>query len=131
MSWHMSYQVCWEIPEQVLCLELIGDLSLEDFVEVNRLITARLNDDIGDKRIILLVDISRSASMPRAFEQLKASQTYLMRQDLKFILVAGTSKFMRLMMTLTFNLCRPSLMFFEDKTRAMQFAQKTRSVARG
>ncbi len=123
VSIKMAHQVFWRVPHQTLCVVLEGDLSIEDFHQLNRKILGELGEESANRCIALIVDITRPGSIPQAFAQLKASQTYVSRRDLKFILVAGSNKFMRLMMLLTFNLCRPSLRFFDTIDQASAFVQ--------
>ncbi len=119
----MAYRVYWHIPHQMLCMELEGNLTLDDFQNLDRAILALLGNEAPDRQLMLLVDITRPATTPRDFARLRASQTYLLRFDLKFILVAGSNKLMRLMMLLTFNLCRPSVRFFDNIDEALKIAQ--------
>ncbi len=121
----MAYRVFWVIPQQVLCLELEGDLSLHDFNQINQAVIEQLGDETIERQLTLLIDITRPGRVPQAFDQLRASQTYVQRYDLKSVLVAGTNKFMRLMILLTFNLCRPSLRFFDNTDQALKVAQRT------
>ena len=120
----MAHRVFWRVPQQILCMELEGIISLDDFIQINQTIVDHLGDEIPDRDVALLVDITQPGHPPRSYPQLKASQTYVMRRDLKFILVVGNDKFMRLMTLLTFNLCRPSLMFFDDMDQALRFVQR-------
>ncbi|MEP7286397.1 MAG: STAS/SEC14 domain-containing protein [Chloroflexota bacterium] len=119
----MAYRVFWQDPDHVLYLELEGNLSLNDFAQINRTIIDLLGNEGTNRHVSLLVDITRPGNTPRDFERLKASQTYLLRRDLKFILVAGSDKFMRLMMLLTFNLCKPNLRFFDNIDQALKVAK--------
>jgi hypothetical protein len=123
----MAHQVFWHVPQQILGLELEGDLSLDHFDRINEDITNHLNGCGGDQHI-LLVDITRPATVPRLFARLKASQTYTVRNDVRFILVAGNNKLMRLMMMLTFNLCRPTLIFFDTVELALDFAARKQAL---
>lgn len=120
----MAYRVFWRVARQTLCLELQGDLTVSDFNLINQAVIDHMGNESDKQRITLLIDITRPGKIPQAFAQLKASQTYVLRRDLKFIVVAGTNKFMRLMMMLTFNLCRPSLRFFDTMEQALAFAQR-------
>jgi len=128
----MSYRIFWQVPHQILCVELEGELNLDHFSQINRAIIDLLNQKEPNQQVTLMVDITRPGRVPQAFAQLKESQTYLDRRDLKFILVVGHDKFMRLMMLLTFNLGRPILRFFDNADQGLKFAQKVTTVqARG
>jgi hypothetical protein len=115
----MAYKVYWEVPQQVLRIELEGNLTIEDFGQINRAVIDLLGVETTRRQINLLIDITRPSRTPRDIQQIKSSQTYVMRRDLKHIFVAGTDKFMRLMMLLTFNLCKPSLTFVDTIDRAL------------
>jgi hypothetical protein len=117
----MAYRVFWQVPQQVLCVELEGAVSLDDFIQINQAVHDHLGDEKTNRSVALLVDITRPGNTPQAFQQLKASQTYVLRRDLRFILVVGSNKFMRLMMMLIFNLCKPSLRFFDNMAPALTF----------
>jgi hypothetical protein len=121
----MAYRVFWHIPRQVIYVELEGNLTLKDFQLINRDVLEHLGNENTDRQITLVIDITRPSTTPQAFAQLKASQTYILRRDLKSIAVVGSNKFMRLMMLLTFNLCRPSLKFFDSIDEASLFIQRT------
>jgi hypothetical protein len=120
----MAYRIFWQVPGQILYLELEGHLSLDDFNQINEAIIDHLGAEQNDRRIALLIDITRPGNVPQAVNQLRASQTYVGRRDLRFILVAGRNKLLRLMMLLTFNLYRPSLCFFDDVDQALMSAQR-------
>lgn len=124
----MAYRVFWQVPQQILCVELEGHLSLNEFTQINDAVISHLDQGAATRPFALLVDITRPCTTPRAFEQLRASQTYILRHDMKSIMVVGTDKFMRLMMLLTFNLCRPSLGFFDNIDQALKSAQGTRAA---
>lgn len=117
----MAYKLFWKTPRQVLCLELEGELTFDDFTQVNRAIIDQLGPESLNQPVALLIDITRQCRVPSSFAQLTASQTYMMRRDLQFILVAGSNKFMRLMIMLIYNLCRPSLKYFDDVDQAIKF----------
>ena len=123
----MAFRVFWQVPQQVLCIELEGTLNLDNFHQINQMVTECLNSKDVHQPVALLVDITRPGKIPQAFAQLKESQTYTSRNDLKFIVVAGNDKFRRLMMLLTFNLCRPSLRFFDNLEQGIKFTQRVSS----
>ena len=124
----MTYRVFWQIPQQILCVELEGDLSISDFNHINRAVTDHLGAETANPHVALVVDITRPGQVPTAVIQLRETQTYVLRQDLNVILVAGSNKFLRLMMLLTFNLCRPSLKFFDTMDEALKFIFRQRVV---
>ncbi len=117
----MAFQVFWQAPHRVLCVKLEGAMSLDDFIQINQAVNDHLGDETTNRSVALLVDITRPANTRERFEQLKASQTYILRRDLKFILVVGNNKLMRLMMLLIFNLSKPSLRFFDNMAPALTF----------
>lgn len=129
----MPYRVYWEAPNAMLYLKLSGDVSLQEFIEIDREITRYLASDKLEEKLTLLVDVNDAKSVPQSFNQLKASQTYasVYNSKLSYILVvSGGNKLMRLMMMLTFNLCRPSLQFFDTPMQALSyFSQMRRSQA--
>ncbi|MBX3064701.1 MAG: hypothetical protein KF726_17090 [Anaerolineae bacterium] len=74
-------------------------------------------------QIALVVDITELKQVPTAYSQLKATQTYLSRPELRAVLVAGNNKLLRLMMMLIFNLSKPTLRFFDSVAQALEFAE--------
>jgi hypothetical protein len=129
----MPYQISWETPEAVLCLRLLEQVTLQEFVEIDRTITSHLNDSSVDASIALMVDVTETKSVPQSFSELKNSQTYATAANVRlhWILVIGNNRLMRLMMLLTFNLCRPSLRFFDtlvDGTKFISTMQQTKKV---
>ncbi len=127
----MPYQIEWEVPQSVLSLRLLDHVTLQEFVEIDRGITDRLDTVSDDARIALMVDTIAAKSVPQAYNDLKASQTYAVRRNaqLEYILVvSGSNKLMRLMMMLTYNLCRPRLQFFDTPAQALFFLSRTGRV---
>src|SRR5947209_1468538 len=103
MECPMAFKVSWQVPQQVLFVELDGELSLDDFNGINQAVVSHLNALAENAAITLLINTTQLVSVPQAFQQLKASQTYVQRRDLQYILVVGNNKMIRLMMLLTFN----------------------------
>jgi hypothetical protein len=128
----MPYQINWETPEAVLSLRLLDQVTFQEFVEIDRSITAHLNEGSPDSAIVLIVDVTQATSVPQSFNELKTSQTYATAANLrlKWILVVSSNRLMRLMMLLTFNLCRPTLRFFDTLVDATKFIAtvQTRNV---
>lgn len=120
----MAYRVFWQTPQQILRIELEGNLSLNDFNQINQAVIDQLGVETANRHMALLIDITRPSTMPQSFKQLRASQTYVSRRDLKSILVVGSNKLARLMLLLMFNLCRPSLRFFDTIDQALMIAER-------
>lgn len=127
----MPYQIHWELPHTVLHLKLTDDVTLQEFVEVDRIITEALGAEGVDETVMLIVDVNDARSVPQSFSQLKASQTYASRYNSRLrhiLVVCGGNKLMRLMMLLTFNLCRPSLQFFDTTAQVETFIRQVRRL---
>jgi hypothetical protein len=117
----VTYRVFWQVPQEILCIELAGDLSIDDFNHINQAVTDQLGTEATNRHVALVVDVTRPGHIPTAVAQLRETQTYVLRRDLNMILVAGSNKLLRLMMLLTFNLCRPRLNFFDTMDEASEF----------
>lgn len=125
----MPYRVYWEAPNAMLYLKLSGDVSLQEFIDIDREITRYLASDKLEDKVTLLVDVNEAKSVPHSFNQLKASQTYATVYDSKLshiLVVSGGNKLMRLMMMLTLNLSRPSLQFFDTPMQALSYFSQVR-----
>lgn len=115
----MAIKVYWSVPHRILTVELEGMLNFDDFKRLDHIINDCLDHENPGTPVVLMVDITRQARIPQAFAQIKATQTCLHRPELQWILVAGKNKFMRLMMMLTYNLCRQSLRLLDDVDQAI------------
>jgi len=104
----------WDVPETVLCLKLAGRLTNEEFHNINKEIVAALTERHDDRPIALVVDTLEVKSIPPNYSQLNASQTYANRDDIKYLMIIGKNKLIRLMMLLIYNLCRARLRFSDD-----------------
>ncbi|MCC7205706.1 MAG: hypothetical protein IT323_00270 [Anaerolineae bacterium] len=120
----MPYQVFWQVPHEILCVHLEGHLSLEEFHVINEAVVGELGDEGAQHRYAILIDITHPASLPQAFQPLRESQAYARRRDVKYILVVGRDKLLRLMLLLTFNLCRPALRFVDTMEEAFRIAHR-------
>ena len=121
----MPYQIDWQIPQSVLTLQLDGHVTYEEFVEIDKVITDHLNTVNVGTRIALIINANNAKSVPPIFNELKTSQSYAVdghNARVGYILVvSGGNKLMRLMMMLIYNLCRPSLRFFDTSVEAERF----------
>lgn len=121
----MAGRVFWRIPQQILCIELEGDITIEDFHHINQAVNELLGPETRDAKFVVLVDITQPCRVPTGFAQLKASQTYSMRHDIRFIVVVGNNKFMRLMTRLMFSLCIPGLRYCDSFEQVSALASNT------
>lgn len=120
----MPYQVHWESPDTLLYLKLTGELSFQEFIDIDHEITGYLSRDYRANKVVLLVDVKDAKSVPQTFKELKASQSYAYDYNFNLshiLIVSGGNKLMRLMMMLTYNMCRPSLQFFETPAQAWAY----------
>lgn len=115
----MSYEVAWGAQERVLELRLDGEISLDEFRAIEQRISAKLEERPGP--ITLLVAASSVRISPEAVGRIRASQSYLQGQRIRHIIVVAKDKLARLSLMLIFNLCRPTLRFFDTRDLADHF----------
>ncbi|MCC7209356.1 MAG: STAS/SEC14 domain-containing protein [Anaerolineae bacterium] len=115
----MAYQVAWSDLERVLELNLEGNVTLDDFRAIEKHISARLEERDGP--VTLLVAASSVRISPDAVGTIRASQSYLQGQHIRHIVVVAKDKLARLSLLLVFNLCRPTLRFFDTDDLAAHF----------
>jgi hypothetical protein len=106
------YQVYWYIPDYVLCVKITDSISSDELTGLGAVVTMHLLDI--ETRVALLIDITEATQMPFPTDVLKRSQTYIQNPMLKWLLVVGQNKLMRLMLLMMFSLARPSLQFFDN-----------------
>ena len=56
-------------------MELEGQMNLDNFKQINQMVTDYLDNKDADQQVALVVDITRPGKIPQAFAQLKESQT--------------------------------------------------------
>jgi hypothetical protein len=122
----MSFQVTWGVLERVLELRLDGDITLDEFRAIEQHISAKLGERPG--QVILLVAASSVRIDPEAVGRIRASQSYLQGQRIRHVVVVAKDKLARLSLLLIFNLCRPTLRFFDTDDLAASFL-KARMLA--
>lgn len=115
------YDVYWDVPGYVLCLKLIDAVTLEEFIEIDSLISKHLSNT--HTRTAIVIDITAARHVPFPSDQLRASQSYTQHPMLKWLVVVGGNKLLRLMMLLTFNLSRASLQFMDNREKLESFLQ--------
>ena len=119
----MAHEITWNTPRRVLQLKLSNNLSLEEFIEIDRQITERLQE--CDERIALIVDASDATFSPYSIERVKPTQKYLNSYQIVQLIVVGDKKLNRLVMMLLFNLCRPRLQFCDNFDQAKRYISMT------
>ncbi len=120
----MAYEMGWDTPGKVLHVKMSNTLSLEEFIEIDKQISERLQE--CDERIVLIVDGSDARFSPYSIERVKATQKYLNSYRISQLLVVGDKKLNRLAMLLLFNLCRPRLQFCDNYDQAQRFLEMSR-----
>lgn len=115
----MAYQLAWNIPQKILRLDLSEDVSLADFLEINRLMTDYLKEK--QSRIAIVVDASNLKIAPYGIEPIRVTQTYLRNQQIAYVLIVTGNKLTRLAMLLLFNLAGPSVQFFDNFDQVQRF----------
>ena len=109
----------WNTPGQVLHLKMSNNLSVEEFIEIDKEINEHLQ--ACDERIALIVDASDAQFSPYSIEKVKPTQKYLNSYQISQLIVVGDKKLNRLAMLLLFNLCRPRLQFCDNFDQAKRY----------
>lgn len=123
----MPYSLTWQVPASIMHLRLIDQITLSDFVEIDLAVSSQLEQ--CDPYAILLVDISHARSLPIAIEQIRSSQNYARDPRLKWLLIIGMNKLVRLTLLVVFNLSRANIQFFSTEGDAQNFIQRMQSMA--
>lgn len=124
----MPYEIYWEVPDSVLLIKLLGHVSLDDFYDINEGVLDYLDRRAHYQRIAVVVETNSAASVPQQFQNLKASQTFVESDDVRWLLVSANNKFLRLMMLLTYNLSKPSLHFFDSVPTSLNYLRHMRHI---
>jgi hypothetical protein len=114
----MPYQLDFQMTDRIIYLNLVGEVSVSEFLEIDRQINHTITRQ--SESIALIVDASKAVIQPYGIEAIKRTQTYLQSRWIAQLLVTGESKITRLAMMLLFNACRPKLHFCKDRGRALQ-----------
>ncbi|MFN8376717.1 MAG: hypothetical protein U0694_28070 [Anaerolineae bacterium] len=115
----MAYRLTWYVPAKVLQLQLEGDISASEFAEANAMIAREIEQTEG--KVALVVDASAVTEISSVVSKIKRSQTYSGHPRLGWIFVIGTDKFIRLMMTVIFNVVSAKMQLFPDHNQMRQF----------
>ena len=99
----MSYELSWHTPDRVLFLHISGDYTTEDAKYVNGLILQELNTH--QHPLVLLID-AMAMNRPSNFQELRNLQTFMNHPKMKRIVVAASDRFVKLAMTVVFNISR-------------------------
>lgn len=111
----MAYQIDWSVPDKVLSLKLIDEISVEELHRINDEVNYYLDQHIGYDHIALAVDIDDVTRLPRDVTLLRQSQTYVNRDELKWIFIVGKNKSVRLILLLTYHLGKSFLQFADNQ----------------
>ncbi|MBZ0279343.1 MAG: hypothetical protein K8L97_01300 [Anaerolineae bacterium] len=106
----MAHQISWMNPPSVLHLKLEGTVKQQDYIEISRSLIDSLNQ--GSERIALVIDITNTRTIPFPNEDVRALQTFAYHPYLKWIIIIGENKLIRLMLMLTLNLSKVNLSTF-------------------
>ncbi|NJL93170.1 MAG: hypothetical protein HC915_05300 [Anaerolineae bacterium] len=125
----MPFYLDVEAHPAVINLTLVGAVSLEDFRQIDAEVSAYLDEQAPEMRFALLVDVHETSTLPRDYRQLRGTQTYINRLELRYIAVIGSNKFMRFMMLLIFSLGRATLTFYDTPEQAWQYLHQVQLLS--
>jgi SpoIIAA-like len=112
----MGYELNSRVPRKALYLRMHGEISLQEFIEIDKQINQLLRQ--CDGQVTLIVDASEASFSPYKIENIKATQSYLQSKQIERIVAISNKKLNRLAMLLLFNLCLPRLQFYDNADQA-------------
>ena len=119
----MPFELTWYRSDKALLLALRAELSMKEFIELNKCIEQHLEQ--CPNRIVLIVDSSTARFSPYAIKDIRPTQTYMNSSRISDICVVGDHKVNRLALLLLFNLCRPKLRFCRELKQVEFYIQHT------
>lgn len=123
----MAYEISWMSEPSVLQLRLQGAISLDEFEEIGQAVDAEINR--YNSRMALIIDISQTTSITHAVERVREAQHYAHNSRLKWLLIVGSNKLMRLTMLVIFNLSRAQIQLLSSLDEAQVFLRSIKIVA--
>jgi hypothetical protein len=111
----MPYEVSWYVPDKVLMLSVVGDYTMQDARQANRIIVEKLSQSRSP--MLLLIDANKMRR-PYNFQELRTTQTYMDHNMLKRIVVVADDRLVMLAMMVIFNLGHAYLSMFNDFEKA-------------
>jgi hypothetical protein len=110
-------------------LRLLDQVNLSDFVEINLAVTQSL--EVCEPYGILIIDINQTKNLPTAIEQIRSSQHYARDPRLKWLLIVGTNKLVRLTLLVVFHLSWANIQFFNNDAEAQTFLYQMQLMSGG
>jgi len=117
----MAYQISWMNPPSVLHLKLEGTVKQQDYAEISNSLTKAMDE--GSEQIALVIDIIETKGVPFPNENIRAMQTFTRHPHLKWIILVGENKLIRLMLMLTFNISKLNLSAFNTYEQVETYLQ--------
>ncbi|HEX2622287.1 MAG TPA: STAS/SEC14 domain-containing protein [Phototrophicaceae bacterium] len=122
----MPHHISWYIPDRVLHLRLIDEITLDDFQQINAEVEEHMREH--GKRLAIVIDVNATRRVSYNVEQIRASQRYALDPSLDWILVVGNNKLLRLTMIVVFNLARAPLQLFQNLDEARAFLKRIQYI---
>ncbi len=117
----MAHQISWMNPPSVLHLKLEGTVKQSDYTEISTSITDALDEK--NQNVALVIDIIDTKGVPFPNENIRAMQTFTRHPHLKWIIIVGENKLIRLMLMLTFNISKVNLSTFNTYEQVESYLQ--------
>ncbi|GEM_PF-1447345 len=116
-----------EIDTQVpiFRVQLAGNILVAEFDTISDKVLSWLRTGAGSRESVLIIDLTRAASLPHYMQQLRTVQGYADCTDLKWILVVTNDKLHHLLMTIALNIARPHVEFFGTEDQAYSFVKRS------
>lgn len=93
----MTDQVKWLVEKHVVVVTLEPQISWEDYAQLDQRLAALLESGVSPVDVIL--DATAVQSFPTDMKALEARTSYLRHPHLRWVMLAGRNKLLRLVMT--------------------------------
>jgi hypothetical protein len=117
----MSYQIKWIVPSEVLLVTLGAHVDWNDYVELND----RLIEELNSKNfpVDLVINASQVQRFPTDMKALEKINDYLRHPNLRWLMLSGQNKVLRLVMTVVCHKVDQHIYFYDSLGDALNSLQ--------
>ena len=117
----MAYQLKWIAPSQVLLVSLEAHVDWSDYKKLNEKLVEELNGETFPVDIV--IDASRVEHFPTDMKALEPLNDYLRHPHLRWVMLSGRNKLLRLIMTVMCHKVDQHIYFYNSLGDALSSLQ--------